>query len=459
MDIFQDNIEKLKKSMQINKDKINSGRHTINAATPFLPFGTRNPERAKFKRKFLGVTGELVRLINEKKLSDEFDIKASIDDIVSVVECDDEDDLKYLKEVVREHLIDTNGNINVFDVKLFNYIKLTEGRESDGEKKIAQFLYDLFFSGEDEVTEAFNGSSKNSAIARLILHKLKGGLDNREVSNEYINNLSFVTEVAKEDFIFMAKNREYFLKNFQKLLSYYYFYYITQFSVILANKFNGNYEKPQELYYLLDSERAGRNRKSTNRGYKYIKNKSKNLLINMNIIEHLNFIFGVKGYNYEKIIMLFNSSSDEEKEKYLRTLKSWIEFYRNHFSEEPMELKLDLDELVNALEESLLERIDQATMSRYTLNIEEIGKRNFLKNRGGTYGYMLNITQEMILIITAVSIKEEKITLKALFSEYERRGLFLDSESKDVVVEILGKLNLIDKKSDSGDAQYVKGIL
>lgn len=62
-------------------------------------------------------------------------------------------------------------------------------------------------------------------------------------------------------------------------------------------------------------------------------------------------------------------------------------------------------------------------------------------------------------MITAICIKEDKITLKDLFKEYERRGLFLDSYSQVEVIDLLGKLNLIDKKSDSGDAQYVKSIL
>ena len=65
----------------------------------------------------------------------------------------------------------------------------------------------------------------------------------------------------------------------------------------------------------------------------------------------------------------------------------------------------------------------------------------------------------MILLLTAVSIKKDKISLKALFKEYERRGVFLDKYSKGEIIELLSKLNLIDKKSDSGDAQYVKSIL
>ena len=42
---------------------------------------------------------------------------------------------------------------------------------------------------------------------------------------------------------------------------------------------------------------------------------------------------------------------------------------------------------------------------------------------------------------------------------YERRGLFFDRYSKEEIVNLLNTWNLIDKKSDSGDAQYVKQIL
>lgn len=41
----------------------------------------------------------------------------------------------------------------------------------------------------------------------------------------------------------------------------------------------------------------------------------------------------------------------------------------------------------------------------------------------------------------------------------KKEGLFFDKYSKDEIEEFLTKLNLIDKKSDSGDAKYVRPIL
>ncbi len=154
-----------------------------------------------------------------------------------------------------------------------------------------------------------------------------------------------------------------------------------------------------------------------------------------------------------------NDLNDEEKTKYLKTIREWIRIYKDNFLQEPVELELEFNSLVEELENSILRKMDQAPMTRYFKSIEEIGKAYFLKSRGGAYGYMLNLTQEMILILTAVCIKENKITLNNLYKEYEKRGIFLDIYSKPLVEELLGKLNLIEKKSDSGDAQYVKAIL
>ena len=225
--IYDGNIENLKKAMSMNPEK-HSGIHNINNVAPLLPFETREPERPKFKRKFLGVTGELVRLLNKKGLSKEFDLEKNIDEIALKVKCKDEENRKYLKELIRDNLIDKDGNMNIFHPNLLNYIQLSDGKESNGEKKIAQFIYDLFFSNSNKIEDVFKDEEKNDVITKLILHKLDGleNIDNKEIKNKYYNKLNFISEVAREDFEFISKHKDFFLKNFQTLLSYYYFYYI-----------------------------------------------------------------------------------------------------------------------------------------------------------------------------------------------------------------------------------------
>ena len=73
---------------------------------------------------------------------------------------------------------------------------------------------------------------------------------------------------------------------------------------------------------------------------------------------------------------------------------------------------------------------------------------------------VLNLTERDIIFLTKISLGDLKqMKLTDLFQEYESRGIFLDNTSQEFLQEFFTRLNLIDKKSDSGDAQYVKRIL
>ena len=73
---------------------------------------------------------------------------------------------------------------------------------------------------------------------------------------------------------------------------------------------------------------------------------------------------------------------------------------------------------------------------------------------------MLNITEEFLIFLTKLAVgDQEKNSLKEVFRQFELRGVFLDRSSKDEVVQFYTKLNLLEKKSDSGDAQYVRRVL
>ena len=86
-------------------------------------------------------------------------------------------------------------------------------------------------------------------------------------------------------------------------------------------------------------------------------------------------------------------------------------------------------------------------------------QNNFAKRRG-QLGFNLNMTEEDIILITKVCIKDkEKIKLNTLINEFEKRGIFFDRESHKKIIQLYEKLNLLEKKSDSGDAQYVKAVL
>lgn len=115
--------------------------------------------------------------------------------------------------------------------------------------------------------------------------------------------------------------------------------------------------------------------------------------------------------------------------------------------------------LFRCVEEQFLNTDRKRANQFYNEKFIEFCKARWIKNRRKS-GLVLNLTERDIIFLTKIAIKDkEKIRLIDLYKEYEYRGIFLDNTSKEYLQEFFTKLNLIDKKSDSGDAQYVKRIL
>ena len=84
---------------------------------------------------------------------------------------------------------------------------------------------------------------------------------------------------------------------------------------------------------------------------------------------------------------------------------------------------------------------------------------NFSKKRG-PLGYNLNMTEDDVILMTKICINDKgRLKLNTLFNEFEKRGLCFDRDSKMRIIQLYEKLNLLEKKSDSGDAQYVRSVL
>ena len=76
-------------------------------------------------------------------------------------------------------------------------------------------------------------------------------------------------------------------------------------------------------------------------------------------------------------------------------------------------------------------------------------------------GYTIGVTENDIIMFTKIILAENegKLKLSLLFEKFEERGLIFDRESKRKITELFEKMNFLEKRSDSGDAQYVKSVL
>ena len=457
---FSENYDNLLDQMNVDFDK-KYLRHKIDRKSSFLPFKV-NLTRPLFDNGFYNIFGEFSRILLDKKMENEFLINNIIYNIKEEIDMD-EDDEDYLTKLLNEYMFNEKNELKLLHPYLYLYIPLSSNKHSVGEKELALFLRDIFCLENKNLVDFFKSNESNHIIINLILDKAPN-LENFKTDVKYSSKLNYVNHLFDEDINFAIKNEKFFLENMDNIFAFYYFFYISQLILKISKglKYDDDIE---ELIFLLDWENVSKNRKTLNRGYSFLKNECNGDYSKINLLSQLNMLLGTENCLEKELSDFFYDLDFERQQNFLYYLKKWILDYRTlrDFEENFLfdDLPNDYEQLVDILYDSLSDEkkgVSFKSRSFFTLTLEEFAKKYFLKRRG-SYGYVLNINRDMLLMITALCVKDKKIKLNQLFREYEKRGIFFDKYSKEEVVNFLTKLNLIDKKSDSGDAQYVKPVL
>ncbi|WP_159433413.1 DNA phosphorothioation-dependent restriction protein DptG [Bacillus tuaregi] len=451
-------LEDIRKTLVSTKNGKRTLKHTINKKTCFLPFQTRNPERAKFKNGFTPVLGQFFRNVENAGSDFELNEKSIIQEISNTVGMDEED-RPYFERILESYLFEANS-IRIFHPSMYKYIPLSESKESHGEEEIAHYLYDALLERESqELEDIVKLKEKEHVLSRLIQQHMPQ-LDQTEKKRKYIPTLPFIREIFLEDIHTLLSNKDFFMNHINLFLAYYYFYSSSQFTLKINQFEKMDPASPTPIYYNLDWEASNRSRMAVKTGFKVIMDNARRLLSHVNTLEHLNYLLKTENLNYMELQEQFEALTEAERADRLNDMYAWTCEYSEIVlgNQHEVNRKQDFMESCRQLHNQLSKGLSLETKYRYALAINEIGKTYFLKTRG-SLGNILNVTQDFLILLTAVSVKHEKISLKQLFIEFEKRGVYFDRYSKEAIVELFNKLNLIEKKSDSGDAQYVKPIL
>ncbi len=450
--MYENNLELLKQRCGFKIFK-----HFVNINSPILPFRVNSRDQTKFSRGFDGILGEFARISSDKGWDNHFDLNKIVNNIVLTDEMEyDTTSNDFLKLIISEYLAKDEVNVKILHPYLFLYLSKTKHVRADNEKEIATFFRDVMFKDLENFNVFFNKKNSNNVLIKLILNNIPA-LPDEITPVKYYPSLNFVTNVFKEDIEFIMDKPTFLINNLDNIFAFYYFYYCSQVVLKLNQSFKADLNKPSKIYSLLDWEKASKSRKSINEGYNILKEANKKLFINMILIEHFNTLLGTSALLLNQLENLIITNRIN-KEDYFDCLKEWINYYETKHNLDNNLHFGNFHDYVKVYHDDLEKGIRNQQKVGFSFNLENIGKKYFLKSRG-QYGYSLNITKDFIYLITALCVKQEKIMLNDLFKEYERRGLFFDRYSKEEIINLLNTWNLIDKKSDSGDAQYVKQIL
>jgi DNA phosphorothioation-dependent restriction protein DptG len=451
---IDDRIIALKKFLDFNptkqKLKLSAPERVI-----FVPFRTRTSERPKFKDGFSGVTGEIIRsLLN---IEDPINIDDLMDHINKKV--DVKGDVTLLQNIIR--LLISEGIEGLLHPRLMAFYPRTSGPEGEiGEHLIANYIIDTLFRDFPEFSDFIANKEYDSsnAITKLLDSAIKNETKTieRRDNNKYL--IPEIVESFQNDIRKLMKDEKYFMKWFEILINYYYFYYLASIVYGLTSRKSTKLEASQ-MYYFLDWEIGGKNREAFKKGFRLLKDKARTLYFHINAIEHFNILFDEYSLDNIQLRKIFNES--QKNESIGKLIKQWIiEFAQvKNLKTTIKEISNDFDEIyeeyIRLLDED--SRNNPGVSSRFSKSLDDTAQFNFLKLRG-SLGYCLNISHDFLLLLVYLSA-EKNTNIIELFEKFEKRGVFLDKFSKEITVDYLVKLNLIDKKSDSGVAQYVRTIL
>ena len=447
---YLDNVLRLVKAKEGKEEDF----HFEYKPTCYLfPFTSRKPERPEFAKGFDGVVGAYTRILCG------YDPKSKLDEELFVnirnkVEINDPDDEKAFYGILKRFLCDYDGKLNIFSIPAYKYSLLADNRESIGESAIGEFLYRTF--GEPVgVKEIFEEGKNTNFFEHLVLDTMWLNPGN-SVEQDGICKIEKIKNLFLEDIKTLATDESLFLKDYSYLMAYYYFFYISQLSVLLNKGVNGNMNQLEKIYYLFEQESAVRSRKAVTSGFNVICESSKHLLANINVLAQLNALFGTKDKVLPEILEIYDDVSLEEKTDIVMALDEWIKIVNRKYrrkDEIPSELRGKI-EYLSKVYRTEKTAFGSGTGSRYSLWIENMAKAFFTK-RHGSSGTVLVVSQRLLLLMLFLCKKNERIKLKEFFVRLEKRGVSLDSDSKVLIESKLQELNLLDKKSDSGEAAYV----
>ena len=455
---------------------LSKGKHDTGKVLDVLPFLSKRTK--KIKGQFNKVLGEYIRNICEVKL-DEKSLKKNDDyytsreenelseHIASSIEFNHDDDKHDFIRFMDQYLFNQE-EIKPIHPFLFNFIKVESGLNNEF-GKYANFMNDVFVKNNNDIKTIFKSKETDDILTELILSKMDVLKDvKQEKKDQYEALFEPFIRLYQEDLIYLSQYKEYFLTSFPLLTHYYAFMYACQLVVKFERFTDTSFESAHPLYFTLEWESVSKRRKAADEleGLKYIKEKSMNLFPHIHTISHLSHNSlnqpdseGKRSFiPYNELQQLIKKNGQNYEKDYLNELTQWIRDYSLLKNIKPKKEPEDLADAFKALFHCLREGMSSEVIDKYGKNIEDLGSIQFIKSRG-SIGQVFNIKHDFLLLLTAVSVKNKRIPLNDLFQEFRKRGIELDRYSKKEVIKLLDNLNILDKKSDSGDAQYVKPIL
>lgn len=444
-----------------------------------LPFST-NPSHDGVDRVagIEGPTGLFFRIMGNEGISvieDSHKTKRAVESYLSNQKKMNEQQVMTFIDIMKDILF-INGTLNITDTSFLKYLPIVPNDESipaktkekykSGQTKLANLLCSLY---ENKI-DFSDHDNKNlfTKVLKEALSSVNAGFGEGAKASEEYYALPYVKKSFNEDLKWlMSLDSSVIIRHIHLFLHFYICYELLQSIPKLTYK-NRNTEKTEPFYFILQSEKAS----ASHDGVRSWKEKMPKGLLDKifghsQALDILNSVLGGSVGFYKEIIDSLDQTPFEENKSACETLlniyqKEKRNVFSNRSSESASIGEIDTsvssyEEFVKKLEQLCVGLQSPSYISRMRKKIIDVLSIRFLQLRRGNY--VLVLDNEMLLFLIAMITKSERVKLENMYKSFNEYGIVFNLGTRNTIEAYLLKLNLLDRKSDSGEAQYVKVVL
>lgn len=464
------NTQELRDKVKKSVTKGGAISHTTGRGVILFPFTTSKKEitsgvwnEISVKDSFLAA---VMRQLCEKELSKTVQSSEVEEHIVEMVDTKSPKDLKH---IVRYVAFDSSGNLLPFCENALLYI---EGSDKTRVEKLATHFFGLYLNDTYEYLKNMIDKKSDDIFHRLLLDSLPD-LDKKKpiVEKQHYPVSKQLRTCFDIDLKNLCSGEKFRVQDLKKLFIYYLFAHQIEVALRFQRVLYGKQGEDIPLY-TMEWEQISASREGYIGGWKRIEHCRKQLfsmaicseLMNWTSIADDNGPFG-----YSELVQLYETLDQESKNRLEKELDTICDEYKSNINDvtwdefipsQSLGIVGRLKTLHEMVEYQFSRSTRQSAANRYNDWLLLFANINFLKSRG-RIGRTLTLTREWFLFLASLCAQSNggRIRLNDFWEELRKRGIGLDHDSKLSAVSLLDRLGLLDKKSDSGDAQYVRSVI
>lgn len=433
----------------------------------------------------LGVAGEFYRIITESSVAP---IK-SADEAAEVLKVALKDKFKMSDEdIVRfisifKDILFENNTLNVIDAAFLAFapMKFFE-KEFDGNNSIKKYrtgqpkIADYYVSLAELCEDIFTVKPKD-IFSQTVIDCLtnEDSFKGATQKDKYFI-LPFIKESFAKDLKWLLEQNNSVVVKYLPLFLHFYACYSLIQTLAFMNKNNWELSiaKPKTIYYMLTSEKVTASADGVRKGWSASDILSDTFLDKMSsyaqALDILNLLFedneGLMTFQEIKEKFAAIGWDDEAKTLCESILCEYQTRKRNSLQDRGTETNA-LPELISTEVQSFDEFMDRLLEMCMRLQ-----SKDYPRMKHAMYAMadvkllmrrrehkVLAFDEELLLFLIAMMTKGDRVRMETLYKQFDSYGIRFSFQTKSEISDYLLNLNLLERKSDSGEAQYVRVVL